>query len=184
MAVSTIASYSHDHFHRLPMLQDARDTYLQAGGDDLIDRVFKDFFVEAGMDTTFGLSMLHRHFDIATNQKVVDYNGTSSPWSNIPGMEEPKPHLWAFDQDGLLKPTEFRYTKQKDDITFGQKELEFVTQLKEKLEQFGLTKLFGLARYPGDDFPGSCEITQGMSSVNLRPQDVSDETSPAHTLVT
>jgi hypothetical protein len=61
----------------------------------------KDFFVNAGMDRTFGLSMVHRHFDLMPDQKLVEYNGTSTPWTaGISGMREPRPSIWAFDEDG------------------------------------------------------------------------------------
>ncbi|KAK5738258.1 hypothetical protein LTR17_006135 [Elasticomyces elasticus] len=169
---AVITSYSHAFVQRLPMLESAREEYLGAGGDDLIGQ-FRDLFVRAGMDTKFGLSMIHRHFDLPEGHQLVEYNGTSTPWSPIPGMEQPKPHMWAFDrEDGLLKPTEFRYTKQADDITFGREELDFLLELKGKLDELGLLHLFGVARYPGDEFPGSCEITQGMTNINLQPKDM------------
>lgn len=53
--------------------------YFAAGGDALIDKLFKNFFVLAGMDTKFGLFMVHRHFDLPEGKKVVEYNGTSTP---------------------------------------------------------------------------------------------------------
>lgn len=174
MTAVAVDTYSHGHFQRLPTLEKARADYLQANGDLLVEKTFKDFFVEAGMETTFGLVMLHRHFDIMPEQKMVEYRGTSSPWVTIAGMTELKPTVWAFDEDTRLRPTEFRYTREDTrEVSFGQAELRFIASLREKLVAHGLMELFGLARYPGDDFPGSCEITQGSANINLHPNDVS-----------
>jgi hypothetical protein len=177
---AAVASYSPDHFQRLPALKDARNDFLNVDGDTLVANVFKDFFVNEGMDRTFGLCMLHRHFDLMPNQKLVEYNGTSTPWTaGSSGMRKPQPSLWAFDDDGLLKPTEFRYA-EKQDAPWTEKELAFSVKLKELLSQRGLDKKFGLARYPGDDFSGSCEITLGNANINLKPDDVSDSPFSLH----
>src|SRR6266566_4215721 len=98
--------------------------------------------------------------------------GTSTPWSGgFSGMKEPQPAMWAFDDDGLLKPTEFRYS-EKEDSGFTVEDLEFIVRFKAELAERGLKTVFRLARYPGDDFDGSCEFTQGRANINLQPKDV------------
>ncbi|KAF2741719.1 hypothetical protein M011DRAFT_454412 [Sporormia fimetaria CBS 119925] len=107
----------------------------------------------------------------AVHRKEDTYNGTSTPWTvEISSMREPQPFVWAFDDDGLLKPTEFRYA-EKQDAPWTEKEHAFIVKLKELLSQRGLDKKFGLARYPGDNFGGSCEITEGNANINLKPED-------------
>ncbi|KAI0435568.1 hypothetical protein F4803DRAFT_309024 [Xylaria telfairii] len=172
MAAAILAPYSQAHFQSLPTLEEAKTSFLQeAMGEELVTKFFKDFFVKEGMDRTFGLSMLHRHFDLGSSEKLVHYQGTSIPWDGvIPGMQNPQPALWAFDEDGLLKPTEFHYA-EKQDAPLSQEALNFIVKFKTELDKRGLTKIVGLARYPGDDFQGSCEITLGRSNVNLKPED-------------
>ncbi|KAI0147290.1 hypothetical protein GGR57DRAFT_505752 [Xylariaceae sp. FL1272] len=172
MATTILAPYSHAHFQSLPTLKEAKTSFLEvAMGEDLVINFFKDFFVKEGMDRTFGLSMLHRHFDLGSSEKLVDYQGTSIPWNGVvPGMQNPQPSVWAFDRDGLLKPTEFRYA-EKQDPPLSQAALEFIIKFKSELDKRGLTNTVGLARYPGEDFQGSCEFTMGRSNVNLKPAD-------------
>ncbi|KAI0187152.1 hypothetical protein F4808DRAFT_447019 [Astrocystis sublimbata] len=172
MAAVAPAPYSHAHFQSLPTLEEAKSKFLQgAKGEDLVASFFRDFFVKEGMDRTFGLSMLHRHFDLGSSEKLVDYQGTSTPWNGvIAGMQNPQPTLWSFDDDGLLRPTEFRYA-EKQDAPLPQKALIFIAKFRAELDKRDLTKLVGLARYPGDEFQGSCEFSMGRSNINLKPED-------------
>ncbi|KAG9249727.1 uncharacterized protein F5Z01DRAFT_678458 [Emericellopsis atlantica] len=78
--------------------------------------------------------------------------------------------MWSFDDGGLLRPTEFYYSETQDG-SFTDKDLEFIEKFKAELALRGLDDLFGLARYPGDHFDGSCEFTQGRANINLQPKD-------------
>ncbi|KAH8745787.1 hypothetical protein F5883DRAFT_263645 [Diaporthe sp. PMI_573] len=167
---TTVASYSHDHFHSLPTIKAAHGHFVNVNGQNHVER-FKDFFVDNGMDRRFGLAMIHRHFDLEPTEKLVEYGGTTTPWSGgVSGMKEPQPAMWAFDDEGLLRPTEFHYSETQDS-DFTDKDLEFIAKLKTELNLRGLTHVFGLARYPGDKFDGSCEFTQGRANINLQPKD-------------
>ncbi|OAQ98534.1 hypothetical protein LLEC1_02773 [Akanthomyces lecanii] len=169
-----LAPYSHEHFHSLPTVKDAHDAFKVLDGQSHVEW-FKNFFVEHGMERKFGLAMMHRHFDMDPSEKLVEYLGTSTPWAgSVAGMREPQPCMWAFDSQGLLRPTEYRYSTMTDG-TFEGNELEFAAKLKAELASRGLFHLFGLARYPGDNFAGSCEFTQGRANINLHPKDYPDD---------
>lgn len=165
-----VATYSHDHFHSLPTIKDAHDRFININGQDHIEW-FKNFFVEEGMDRTFGLAMIHRHFDLERDEKLVEYRGTSTPWSGgFSEMKEPQPAMWAFDEEGLLRPIEFRYSETQDG-NFTDENLKFIAKFRAELALRGLDNVFGLSRYPGDSFTGSCEFTQGRANINLQPED-------------
>ncbi|CAK7271225.1 hypothetical protein SEPCBS57363_004506 [Sporothrix epigloea] len=114
-AAAVLALYSHDHFQSLPTLEEAKQTFLSdAKGEALVKAFFKEIFVEEGMERTFGLAMLHRHFDLGADEKLVEYQGTSTPWKAVaPEMKEPQSSIWAFDGE-TLKPTEFFYSEKED----------------------------------------------------------------------
>ncbi|KAF2844423.1 hypothetical protein T440DRAFT_327514 [Plenodomus tracheiphilus IPT5] len=171
MAVA-IAPYSQNHFQSLPSLNDARDKFLELDGDGLVKNVFHDFFINNGMERTFGLAMPHRHFDILPGQVMVNYNGTSTAWNATPGegMDKPQPASWSFSSTGELLPIEFSYSKGHK-VEIGEKETAFVADFKRLLDEKNLTKMFGLCEYPGDDFEGTCEITMGSANINLKPKD-------------
>lgn len=168
-----LGNYSSEHFQNLPTLESAKSDFLvKAQGEEVVKNIIKKFFVEREMDRTFGVAMMHRHFHLENDEKLVEYRGTSTPWlSSIPGMKEPQPCIWAFDRDGTLRPTEFRYS-QIEDAPFSEEAIRFIADFKELLDKLKLTGSLGLARYPGDDFKGSCEITHGRSNINLTPEDV------------
>src|ERR1700722_10973256 len=61
---------------------------LWRGSIPLVEKTsFRELFLDYNMDRTFGLILLHRHFDLNENERLVEYNGTSVPWrlSNISG---------------------------------------------------------------------------------------------------
>ncbi|KAK7420721.1 hypothetical protein QQZ08_010256 [Neonectria magnoliae] len=148
-----IGEYSVEHFQGLPTLEDARTKFTALGGDELVKTVFRNFFIAHSMENKFGLSMLHRHFDLSPGEMLVDYDGTSVPWpeGSIRGMKRPQPAVWAYSPAGHFRPTEFRYS-EKDDLVMGESELRFMDMFKDLINQYNAVDLFGLCRYPGDDF--------------------------------
>ncbi|KAJ5394741.1 hypothetical protein N7509_006528 [Penicillium cosmopolitanum] len=168
----SIGEYSVDHFQTLPSLEVARTNFMELNGDDLVKDVFKKFFIEQSMDRTFGLAMLHRHFDLEPDEMLVDYEGTSVPWKSghVSGMKPPQSAIWAVSSDGEFRPTEFYFSEGKD-LNIGEDELGFMKRFQELLHEHNVTQSFGLCRYPGDDFNGLCEITHGRANINLKPND-------------
>ncbi|KEY64857.1 hypothetical protein S7711_03855 [Stachybotrys chartarum IBT 7711] len=169
---TSVGEYLPQHFQSLPSLEVAKDRFLdKAKGEELIKEVIKDFFVKAGMDRTFGVAMLHRHFDLADNEKLVEYEGTSTPWEGtVTAMRAPQEAIWGFDRDGVLRPTEFYYSEKMDN-PLSENALRFIAKFKTLLDSMDLTESLGLAHYPGDDFQGTCEFTQGRANINLKPKD-------------
>ena len=91
-------------------------------------------------------------------------------------MEEPQATIWGLD-NGQVRPIEFCYSKGQDNAITG-RELNFMAKFKAAITDKNLGGLFGLSRYPGDNFPGSLEITQGRSNINLEPNDVCNNPNP------
>lgn len=79
-SIMEVSEYSVEHFQGLPTLEAARAKFIALRGDELVRTVFRDFFLEHGMEYKFGLSMLHRHFNLSPGEMLVDYGGTSVPW--------------------------------------------------------------------------------------------------------
>lgn len=167
-----IQEYSAETFESLLSLEAARKRFEDVNGNALVNDIFKPFFAKKGMERRFGLTMLHRHFGLQPDERLVEYNGTSSPWNSeeIPGMRRPQPSIWANCPDGYFRPTEFRYAKEQDD-PFDELDEEFMLEFRALLDRHEVSNLFGFCRYPGDDFAGLCEITIGNTNINLKPAD-------------
>lgn len=169
-----LGDYSPKHFQSLPTLEAAKDNFLvKARGEEVVTDIIRNFFVKEGMERMFGLAMLHRHFDLEGNERLVDYQGTSTPWqAALPGMKDPQAAIWAFDDNDVLRPIEFRYSETVD-VPLPENAPDFIGKFNAFLKQLNMVGVLGLARYPGDDFQGSCEITHGRANINLKPEDVS-----------
>ncbi|EFE37717.1 hypothetical protein TRV_07632, partial [Trichophyton verrucosum HKI 0517] len=157
----------------LPTLEAARAKFKSINGDELVNNVFRPFFVDGGMEKRLGLAILHRHFDLNVDERLVDYNGTSLPWptAHTQEIEEPYASIWSKAADGTFRPTEYRYSQNPEAAAIGPAELNFMEEFDKLLQQHGASDLFGLCLYPGDDFEGSCEITVGRANINLKPAD-------------
>ncbi|KAF3481525.1 uncharacterized protein GIQ15_04284 [Arthroderma uncinatum] len=168
-----VGDYMPGHFQALPTLEAARAKFRAINGDELVKGVFRPFFVDGGMEKRLGLTILHRHFDLNADERLVDYNGTSLPWPAAPtqGIEEPYASIWSKAADGTFRPTEYRYSQNHKAAAIGPAELSFMEEFDKLLQHHDASDLFGLCLYPGDDFEGSCEITVGRANINLKPAD-------------
>ena len=120
---------------------------------------------------------LHRHFELKPNERLVDYGGTSVPWRLGKISRNIQPCNWALNDD-VIRPYEFRYSCGPDaGPDFAEPALQaFAIEFRELMHRRGAQELFGLCSYPGDDFTGRVEVTEGRANINLKPEDVSSST--------
>ncbi|KAK4092158.1 hypothetical protein PCL_04055 [Purpureocillium lilacinum] len=126
------------------------------------------------MEYKFGLSLLHRHFDIGEEERMVEYRGTSSPWSACLSMTGPAIRAinWAVADDGTFRPFEFEYSPDdRDSIEPSNPEnAKFADAFKALLHDEHAAGLFGICAHPGLGFKGRVEITEGRTNINLSPE--------------
>lgn len=165
------SAYDPSAYNRLPLLPDAGKMFDVKHGDGLLEE-FRLLFQQYKTDRTFGLVLNHRHFDISPNERLVEYQGTLVPWQNM--VANTKPSSWFVSEDDECLPYEFYYSPRddKDDSPNQPEYSDFVKSFNQLLRQKDAFGLFGLCRYPGDDFEGRVEITEGRANINLHPNDV------------
>ncbi|GAM89566.1 hypothetical protein ANO11243_076050 [Dothideomycetidae sp. 11243] len=129
----------------------------------------------------FGISLLHRHFDMDPEEVLVEYGRTSSPWQ-VP--EDPSnymdgsisPRSWCFSGDsGLPEPYEYEFKKHAstghDTLITLTDHAEFVTKLGAILDRHDLKSTLGLMAITPDYLQGPdndsmlCERTFGKANV-------------------
>ncbi|KAF5609615.1 phosphotransferase enzyme family domain protein [Fusarium subglutinans] len=167
-------TYDGDSYNKLPSIGEAAAAFTAINGNTLLDTAFRDLFVHHGMDRTFGLILLHRHFELGANERLVEYKGTSVPWLNNELATNIRPHNWYLSS-GKVFPYEFYHSLSEDGPTLdlnNPDQQAFLDQFAKLLSRENAENLFGLCRYPGDDFEGRIEITQGRSNINLSHKDV------------
>ena len=79
MAV-VLASYQHDSFNSLPPFEVAGPTFDKADGHDIVTKIMTPLFRKHNVETTIGLQLLHNHFELQSEERLVDLNGTSFQW--------------------------------------------------------------------------------------------------------
>jgi hypothetical protein len=171
-------SYNPEAFNKLPSISDAVAKFDALDGDTLVSTSFRELFLRHNMDRTFGLILLHRHFELDLNERLVSYGDTSVPWQLSKISKHIMPSNWLLSGDGAIRPYEFCYAPAVDEATgpnlANSDQRAFFGALLELLYEHKAEDLWGLCRYPGDDFPGRVEVTEGRANINLRPEDVSN----------
>jgi hypothetical protein len=170
--------YDPEAFNKLPSISDAVTKFDAIDGDSLVSTSFRELFLRYNMDRTFGLILLHRHFELDQNERLVSYGDTSVPWRLSKISKNITPSNWLLSGDGAIQPYEFCYTPAMDEATgpnlANSDQHAFFGALIRLLRKHKAESLWGLCKYPGDDFPGRVEVTEGRANINLRPEDVSN----------
>lgn len=172
--------YDPNSFNNLPLIRQAAARFTDINGEHVVSTTFRDLFVRHKMDRTFGLALLHRHFELDVDERLVEYRGTSVPWAVNQLAAHIKPSSWLISAMGTVHPYEFYHSLSDEGPTLdlgNPHQQAFLAEFAEVLSQHNAQGLFGLCRYPGDDFKGRIEITQGRSNINLIPEDVSPHPS-------
>lgn len=136
---------------------------------------FRALFEKYGTERVFGVVLNHRHFNMSSNERLVEYAGTSVPWESM--LDKTQPTSWFISEDNNCLPYEFHYSQDDDpneeDCTpDNPKYSAFINSFNELLREKNALGLFGICRYPGDDFPGRVEITEGRANINFHPDDI------------
>lgn len=149
------ARYRPSDYNGLPDLNKAGDMFDSKDGEAFVANQFRNLFLLHNVDRVFGLTLLHRHFDIDPEERLTEYPGTSVPWLENSGDLDPRiqPSNWLLSGDGSFRPYEFHFAEddQSDDeadIPANPQYGAFIDSFQKLLYQEGLVNVFGLTRYP------------------------------------
>ncbi|KAF2180610.1 hypothetical protein K469DRAFT_537295, partial [Zopfia rhizophila CBS 207.26] len=134
----------------------------------------RDLFLEHRMKRTFCLILLHRQFGLDKDERVVEYQGTSVPWTVRDIGKNVVSSCWIICSDGTVRPYEFQYTGPATSVE-GEDPDPSRPDQHSSSAPFA-EGLFGLCRYPGDNFKGRVEMTEGRVNINLIPRDCERDT--------
>lgn len=187
MAV-VLANYDHRSFNSLPPFEVAGPSFDKANGSDIIANIMTPLFRKHKVERTLGLQLMHNHFKLEPNERLLDFNGTSIPI--IPGLDQLSiftASVWGIECTNNkieLFPLEFAlnsgdstldttspWSKSNFDEFITSKR-QFFIEYTQLVKELGIEGVFGFARYPGDGYPGRVEITVGRTHVNLTPTQV------------
>jgi len=172
-----VAQYQPQLFQRLESLHTAGTEFNSRQCYDILWSEFREIFEKHGQTSNFGLSLLHRHFDLYDTERLVEFNDTATPWklsTNTNLLEGSiRPQSWLFTDNGTIVPYEFFFAPHnaEGEITLEDKE-QFLMEVNQALEKHGFRHLVGIRLCPGKDYEGRVELTEGRANINLRPNQV------------
>jgi len=179
-------AYSSTKFHQVLDLVPSNDEFKSRGGPQFVYDICRPLLRKHGLTSVFGVGLVHRHFDIDSDQKLVEFNNITLPWRTTTmttaGGEdvEAKIHIlptaWMFDdQEQKWMPYEFSYSPmgkvepvRLDDARYR----DFLAEYACALKDAGLQKVVGLRLWPGEGFRGGLERTEGKANIWLVPGQV------------
>lgn len=118
--MAAILTYKPESYSTLPTLKTAYQTYTKKSAREILDGEILDLFDQhPNARQSFGLQLLHRHFPMASSERLVEVGRTSTPWdvgnvkpdgSVMQGLVLPKTFRLGTESDGpMFEPYEFRY---------------------------------------------------------------------------
>jgi hypothetical protein len=166
--------YNPSVYNNLPLLAQAGQLFEAKQGNDVVKRLGA-VFQKHGTERVFGLVLNHRHFDMSQSERLVEYHGTSVPWTEM--LDKIRPSTWYISGRNVCSPYEFDYCadgimSEVDSAPSDPRYHPFIESLNKILHETDLVGAFGLCRYPGDDYPGRVEVTEGRANINFHPDDV------------
>jgi len=187
MAV-VLSNYREGSFNSLPPFEVAGPSFDKVDGAHIIANSMMPLFRKHSVERILGLQLLHHHFKLQPEERLVDFNGTSVPIAlDIDQLSNFTPSVWGIKCDNTeieLSPLEFAlnsgdstldnsspWSKSNFQELITSKK-EFFIEYTQLVRDLGIDNIFGFARYPGDGYPGRVEITVGRAHVNLTPTQV------------
>jgi hypothetical protein len=162
--------YNSQAYNSLPSLFQAASMMDVKTREHLVKDI-RQLFLDKNVYNKYGISLLHKHFEIAENQRLVDLHHTSTAWTVGDTDEDIVRKYGGYvvprtfrSMDGELVPYEFGYSDSEKSY-----DLSFHKELGRLLVKLGLDSIFGL-RYLGDDDLNSnltLEITEDRANIMM-----------------
>ena len=123
-------------------------------GKDFLVEELGSVIIEHNMEKVVGVSLLHKHFELNINEKLVRcfLNNKMKISPKVSFFIEAIPYMWAFSKNGLF-PIEFleesnATSKFSIDVNELYRNRVFLQDFRQKLEKLGLEGIFGLSLIP------------------------------------
>lgn len=137
----------------------------------------RQLFLDSGMHERYGICLLHKHFTMDANQRLVDCRNISAPWtvkncdSVVPKYEGfIIPRTFRFF-NGNLAPFEFDFSPC---ASHEDHDPEFFLKISALLHQHSLENVLGVRSLDRYDPDLSVEITEGKTNIMIPRGSVND----------
>ncbi|KAI8266280.1 hypothetical protein K4K56_004830 [Colletotrichum sp. SAR 10_98] len=171
----TLLPYSPKYYDTLPGVVEAGRNAEPSGAIEALTSDIGQVFIKYGMENTFGIILLHNHFEISASEMLVQFGNAAVPWDTKLTSADVKnivPTAWRFVEAGLA-PWEFTYSSPHghEDVPELTNSIHgpFLLELKSTLSRLGLEDVLGLVVLGDDNVngPPRIEIESGRSTITL-----------------
>jgi hypothetical protein len=181
MASCVTIPYGVDLFNQLPGIDRCDKDFCKKNGVEFVDTIARKLVWKYGLAKVFGFGLLHRHFALGEDEKLVEHNNVTTPWDDSEKAKEHRkggtilPDAWIVTGDDSLMAYEFNFSpmNKRSDVDYESKDVQsFISDFTQAVQEAGLEKILGLRRWP-EDFKGGMERTEGRANVFFGPGEVS-----------
>lgn len=133
--------YDHTIYHAATntSLHSVQALFDSKNAQSAINTFIRDCFLKHGVEKTFSACVIHRHFDLAPNERNIEENGRAIASKDL---ENIYPSHWLF-HDGKLYPYEFTRGSNSGPVL----PQEFVDELGRVLMENDLCDVIGVQVY-------------------------------------
>lgn len=164
--------YTAANFNSIPNIMDSAKQFKEANVSGHLMQEIGQAFLKHHVNSSLGVALVHRHFDLAQHEMLVNIGNVAVPWNthdDVSGLANPS--SWCFTKDGVM-PYEFTYggVKVPLDDHLG----EFLSEYHAILEKNHASHILGLCTLdgvPADGDAPTMEFTSGRANITL-PFDV------------
>jgi hypothetical protein len=125
-------------------------------------------------NTRFGVTLLHRHFDMDESERLVTVHNTSTPWGCQDYSDHPLgkvlPQAFIFTSPDKIVPFEYTFFTSNisnNIILFETATKAFLAELGACLFSLQLEKVLGLRVHPGPQEKRKVEFTVNRANINI-----------------
>ena len=169
-----VLPYAVEHYNSLPELRLAKDRFESARASEILFTEIGKAFVKHHVENTLGIALLHNHFLLEHQEKLVNVDSVAVPWNTASGATElagVNACAWRFTDQGLA-PYEFAHTAVE--VALDRHPMpSFLRELAAILEKWNLTDILGVM-FLGEksiDRAATMEFTSGRANITL-PFDI------------
>ena len=165
-----IIPYSVAEFNKIPSLGVSNKQFHTKRGEDFVLGTLRPILLEHKMCDIFGVQLLHNHFELKEDEKLVDLNNQATGWKlddddKLMGGQV-VPTSWVILKGQGLMPYEFEFKNLSADKGIdltAQKYQPFLKDFVSAIETGSFEACIGLSAR--GESPGGLEITQGKSNI-------------------
>lgn len=177
----TLGEYSPNVWEKIPLESQAFTHFQKHPLEPNVWERIRSVFLAHQVEESLCLTLIHRHFALAADERVVEYNGVATPWkiesrAIVPLQHRISPQKWAFI-DGKLCPYEFVF-EGDNDASMPQVDFSdaFLKDFHSILQEYNLEGVFGLSSLLADKTDlatkiasgRKMEVTTGRTSITIQ----------------